>query len=135
MQNTERSDEIDRTLLLFLTSSPFNALSDASERYLSLLGWCATNYAGDFTDFVSHQESGHRYLMLSADAVHAAMAHNHARQIANTQFWAVMSLDPGSRKRFVRRLLEFIGFHDSTVTETCRVVDSPETEPDRPGAA
>ena len=48
------------SLLAFLGSESFRALSDPTERYLALLACCATNYASDFADFISHQESGHR---------------------------------------------------------------------------
>lgn len=107
------------SLLFFLAAPEFRALADPTERYLALLAWCATNYAADFADFISHQESGHRYLMLSREEVNEVRAHNHARQIDGTQYWAVMTIDPKSQRRFVRRLLEFIGCGDRTVTEAC----------------
>lgn len=118
------------SLLLFLGSLHFRALTEPPERYLALLGWCATNHASDFADFISHQESGHRYLMLTPDEVLGVRAHNQARQIEGTQFWAVMTIDPKSQRRFVRRLLEFIGCHDQTVTEACRAVGlTPDSAP------
>ncbi|HQZ18408.1 MAG TPA: hypothetical protein PLD86_16160, partial [Vicinamibacteria bacterium] len=101
----------------FLGGPEFRALADSTERYLALLAWCATNHASDFADFISHQESGHRYLMLSREEVQDIRAHNHSRQIDGTQYWAVMTIDPKSKRRFVRRLLEFIGCRDETVTE------------------
>ena len=107
-------------LLLLLAGAEFKALADPFDRYLALLAWCATNHASDFADFVSHQESGHRYLMLSRDEIQEVRAHNHARQIDGTQFWAVMTVDRGARRRFVRRLLEFIGCRDETVAAACR---------------
>lgn len=112
----------DDNLRVFLAGAELRALTDPTERYLALLAWCATNYASDFADFISHQESGHRYLMLSHDEVQAVRAHNHARQIDGTQYWAVMTIDPKSKRRFVRRLLEFIGCHDQTVAEACRTL-------------
>lgn len=108
------------SLRVLLGSAEFRALTDPTERYLALLARCATNYPSDFADFVSHQESGHRYLMLSREEVQDVRAHNHARQIDGTQFWAVMTIDQGAKRRFVRRLLEFIGCRDETVTEACR---------------
>jgi len=110
------------SLLAFLGSESFRALSDPTERYLALLACCATNYASDFADFISHQESGHRYLMLSREEVQDVRAHNHARQIDGTQFWAVMTIGPRAKLRFVRRLLEFIGSGDETVAEACRAL-------------
>lgn len=122
-------------LRFFLGSAAFHALSDSTERYLALLAWCARNHASDFADFISHQESGHRYLMLSREEVQDVRAHNHARQIDGTQYWAVMSIDPSSKRRFVRRLLEFIGCHDETVTEAGhRLGLDDATERSRPPA-
>jgi hypothetical protein len=116
----ERSSSLDADALLVLLESPaFRALSDATERYLALLAWCAGKHASDFADFISHQESAHRYLMLSRDEIREVRAHNHARQIDGTQFWAVMTIDASSKRRFVRRLLEFIGCRDVTVIEAC----------------
>jgi len=116
----------------FLGGPEFRALADSTERYLALLAWCATNHASDFADFISHQESGHRYLMLSREEVQDIRAHNHSRQIDGTQYWAVMTIDPKSKRRFVRRLLEFIGCRDETVTEAGRALGlDPEAEPAR----
>lgn len=120
------------SLLLFLGGPEFRALTDPTERYLALLGWCATHHASDFADFIAHQESGHRYLMLTPDEILEVRAHNHARQIDGTQFWAVMTIDAKSQRRFVRRLLEFIGCHDQTVAEACRVLGlHADSEPSR----
>lgn len=107
-------------LLFYLTSPEFPAAADPIERYLALLAWCATNYATDFADFISHQESSLRYLMLNREEINEVRAHNHARQIDGTQFWAVMTIDDATRRRFVCRLLEFIGCHDETVVQACR---------------
>jgi negative modulator of initiation of replication len=107
-------------LLFFLTSAEFPATADPVERYLALLAWCATNYATDFADFISHQESGLHYLMFNREEINEVRAHNHARQIDGTQFWAVMTIDDATRRRFGCRLLEFIGCHDETVVQACR---------------
>ncbi len=102
-------------LLFYLTSGEFPATADPVDRYLALLAWCATNYATDFADFISHQESGLHYLMFNRDEINEVRARNHARQIDGTQFWAVMTIDDATRRRFVCRMLEFIGCHDETV--------------------
>lgn len=107
-------------LLFFLVSPGFTALPDPIERYLALLAWAAKNYSCDFADFVSHQESCLRYLALNRDEIHEVRERNHARQIDGTQFWAVMTIDDATRRRFVCRLLEFIGCHDETVTQAIR---------------
>jgi len=110
------------TLLFYLAGAEFTRLADPIDRYLDLLAWCAKNYATDFADFISHQESGRRYLALSREEVNETRNHNRARQIDGTQFWAVMTIDDATRGRFVRRLLEFIGCHDETVAHACRAL-------------
>lgn len=109
-------------LLFFLTRPEFTALADPTARYLALLSWIARNYACDFADFISHQESGRRYLMLNRDEVNAVRSHNHALQLDGTQYWAVMTIDDDTKRRFICRLLEFIGCHDETVAHTCRAL-------------
>lgn len=109
-------------LLFFLTSAEFAAQKNPGERYLALLSWLARNYACDFADFISHQESGRRYLMLNRDEVNDVRSHNHAVQLAGTQYWAVMTIDEATKRRFVCRVLEFIGCHDETVTQACRAL-------------
>src|SRR5882757_7991979 len=61
-------------LLFHLASAGFAAQPNATGRYLDLLAWVARNYSCDFADFISHQESGRRYLMLSRDEVNAVRA-------------------------------------------------------------
>jgi len=107
------------SLLLYLASVEFRDLTDPTERYLALLAWCATNHSSDFADFIAHQESGYRYLFMSREEFQDVRTHNQARQIDGTQFWAVMTIGPGARRRFVRRVLEFIGCRDETVSEAC----------------
>ncbi len=109
-------------LLFFLVGPEFTLLNDHTERYLALLTWAAKNYSCDFADFISHQESARRYLMLSRDEVNDVRTRNLARQIDGTQYWAVMSIDNSTRARFVRRMLEFIGCHDETVAEAVRAL-------------
>ena len=110
-------------LLFYLASAEFAAITGTSERYLALLSWAAQNYSCDFADFISHQESGRRYLMLNRDEINEVRSHNHARQLDGTQYWAVMTIDDATKRRFICRLLEFIGCHDETVTQACRALD------------
>lgn len=108
------------TLLFYLVSPEFTTMTEPTERYLALLAWVAKHYAFDFADFISHQDSGRRYLMLNRDETNDVRSRNQARQIDGTQFWAVMTIDDITRARFVRRLLEFIGCHDQTVAQAMR---------------
>ncbi len=127
MKKLELSDEArvtpsGDTLVFYLGGTDFTRLADPADRYLSLLAWCARHYAGDFADFIAHQESGRRYLTWNREEINEARNRNHARQIDGTQFWAVMTIDDTTRGRFVCRLLEFIGCHDQTVTQASRAL-------------
>jgi hypothetical protein len=127
MLNAGRPLPAGDNLLFFLTGPLFTAVTDPTKRYLALLAWCAKNYAGDFADFISHQESGLRYLMLNREELNEARARNHARQIDGTQYWAVMAIDDTAKLRFVSRMLEFVGCHDETVRHACRTLGLGET--------
>jgi negative regulator of replication initiation len=112
-------------LLFFITGAEYNVLTDSIERYLALLAWVAKNHPSDFADFISHQDSARRYLMLSREEVSDIRTRNLARQIDGTQFWAVMTIDDATRSRFVRRLLEFVGCHDETVMQAVSSLNGP----------
>jgi len=119
---TDRPPLAGDHLLFHLTSAEFAASASAPARYLALLSWVARTYACDFADFISHQESGRRYLMLNREEINDVRSHNHAVQIDGTQYWAVMTIDDTTKRRFICRLLEFIGCHDETVTQACKVL-------------
>jgi SeqA protein C-terminal domain len=112
-------------LLLYLASGEFGALSDPAARYLALLTWVVRNHAGDFSDFISHQASGRRYLMLNREEVNAVRHHNEAMPLAGSPYWAVMSIDDATKRHFVVRLLEFIGCHEITIAQGLRALDLP----------
>jgi hypothetical protein len=116
-------------LLFHLASREFAAIPDPAGRYLALLAWVARNHAQDFSDFISHQESARRYLMLGREEVQEIRARNRARQVPGTQFWAVMAVDDTTKARFVRRLLEFVGCHDETVQAALKELGLPPQEP------
>ncbi|MFI5337397.1 MAG: hypothetical protein ACHQ5A_11470 [Opitutales bacterium] len=109
-------------LLFHLLGAEFAAQTDPEERYLGLLAWIARHHAADFSSFLSRQDSARRYLLLDRDEVNAIRASHPARQIDGTPYWAVMGLEAATRRRFVRRLLEFIGCHDETVALAVRLL-------------
>ncbi|OHE83180.1 MAG: hypothetical protein A3G75_00885 [Verrucomicrobia bacterium RIFCSPLOWO2_12_FULL_64_8] len=113
--NLSRPPLAGDALLFYLASPEFAAIADQTDRYLALLAWVARTHALDFADFIAHQESDRRYLALGRDQIREIMQRNHARQIPGTQYWAVMNIDATTKRRFVCRLLEFIGCHDETV--------------------
>lgn len=123
---TKHEPDSDR-LLFFITGAEFALLTDSIDRYLALLAWVARNYSCDFADFISHQDSARRYLMLDREKVADIRTRNFARQIDGTQFWAVMNIDEATRRRFVCRLLEFIGCHDETVSQAVQSLGFPSS--------
>ena len=114
-------------LLFQLGSADFSGSIDPADRYLALLAWVARHHAADFADFVAHQASASHYLRLNGNELNAVRQQHQTRRIEGTHYWAVMNIDPAAKRRFVCRLLEFIGCHDETVHEAVRILSlSPE---------
>lgn len=109
-----------------IAGTEFGRVADPVDRYLAVLAWCASNHAADFADFVSHQPSALRYLWLDRGEFQEIRARNQTRQIAGTQFWAITSIGPVTKGRFVRRLLVFVGVGDETVVRALRALDLPD---------
>lgn len=65
--------------------------------------------------------------MFNRNEINEVRVRNHARQIDGTQFWAVLTIDDVTKRRFVCRLLEFIGCHDETVVLACRSLGFAES--------
>ena len=42
-----------------------------------------------------------------------------ARQIDGTQFWAIMNIDTATKRRFLARVLDFIGYRDAVIELAC----------------
>lgn len=109
-------------LLLHLASPEFTNLTSPADRYIALLAWIARNHAHDFADFIAHQDSAARYLTLGREEVRELCAAHRSRQIGDTLYWAVMTIGEGTKARFVRRLLEFVGCHDETLRLALRAL-------------
>jgi negative modulator of initiation of replication len=102
-------------LVAFTNSPEFRVKASDADRYLALLGWVARNNGADLSDFIAHQESGRVYLGMSAEAIRETCRHNQARQIPDTHYWAIMNLDTPTKRRFLRRLLVFVGLTDDVI--------------------
>lgn len=105
-------------LAAYTFSAEFRAKFSDAERYLALLAWVAKNHAPEFADFIEHHESGRRYLGLNAEEIRATCQHNQARQIPESHYWAIMNLDTPTKRRFLRRLLVFVGAPDDVIAHT-----------------
>ena len=111
-------------LVAFTNSTEFRVKATDADRYLAILGWVAHSHGADLTDFVLHQESGRVYLGMSADEIRETCRHNQARHIPDTHYWAIMNLDTPTKRRFLRRLLVFIGVTDDVIEHVCSTLGS-----------
>ncbi len=105
----------EHPLIAYTLSPEFRVKFSDAERFLALLGWVAAHHSEEFTDFVSHLESRRKYVGLSADEIRETCHHNQARQIPGTHYWAIMNLDSPTKRRFLRRLLVYVGAQDEVI--------------------
>ncbi|HUG09495.1 MAG TPA: hypothetical protein VMM36_00690 [Opitutaceae bacterium] len=111
-------------LVAFTNNAEFRVKASDADRYLAILGWVALNHPSDLTDFVHHQESGRVYLGMSAESIRETCLHNQARQIPDTHYWAIMNLDTPTKRRFLKRLLIFVGVTDDVIEHVCSTLGS-----------
>jgi hypothetical protein len=106
----------------FTLGPEFRAKFNDAERYLTLLAWIAKHHAPEFSDFIAHHASGRKYLGLSAEEIRETCHHNQARQIDGTHYWAIMNLDTPTKRRFLRRLLVFVGMPDEVIAHAIETI-------------
>ncbi len=109
-------------LIVFVLSSEFRAKFTDADKYLAILGWLASKHPSDFNEFIlslSHGASGRRYLGLSREEIVEQCRHNQARQIPGTHYWAIMNIDTATKRRFLSRVLEFIGYREEVAGFVC----------------
>lgn len=117
------SPEDAEPLAAFVVSPSFRAAPTDDDRYLALLGWVAQRHVSEFGEFIRTQAHDRRYLSLSHDEIVEACRHNRARPIDGAQqYWAVMNIDAATRRRFLGRLLQFIGYRDAVIDFVCGVI-------------
>lgn len=109
-------------LAAYVLSTDFRAKFTDADKYLALLGWLAAKHEADFAEFIRSLDGGRRYLGLSREEVIDACRHNQARQIGGTQYWAIMNIDTTTKRRFLSRVLEFVGYRDETIEFVCNVL-------------
>ena len=59
---------------------------------------------------------------MSREEILESCRHNQARQIDGTQYWAIMNIDTATKRRFLARVLEFIGYRDTVIEFTCSAI-------------
>jgi negative modulator of initiation of replication len=116
------SPENSDPLAAFVLSAEFRAKFTDADKYLALLGWIAVRHADEFREFIAAQSTGRRYLSLSREEILETCRHNQARQIDGTLYWAIMNIDTATKRRFLARLLEFIGYRDAVIELVCAAI-------------
>lgn len=117
--------ERDEPLIGFLLGADFRTKFTDADKYLAILGWIATKHASEFNEFIlslSASASGRRYLGLSREEIVEQCRHNQARQIPDTHYWAIMNIDTATKRRFLMRVLEFIGYREEVVDFVCGAI-------------
>ena len=121
---TARSDS-EEPLVSYMLGTEFRTKFSDADKYLGILGWIAMKHGSEFKEFIrslSAGSSGRRYLGLSHEEIVEQCRHNQARQIPDTQFWAIMNIDTATKRRFLSRVLEFVGYDDDLIEFACGVI-------------
>lgn len=106
----------------FILSPDFRTKHTDADKYLALLGWVAARHTAEFGEFIRALPGGRRYLGLSREEVVDACRHNQARQIDGTCYWAIMNLDTATKRRFLARVLEFVGYREALIDFVCAAI-------------
>lgn len=109
-------------LAAFVLSPEFRTKFTDADKYLALLAWVAARHPADFGEFIRSLDGGRRYLSLSRDEILETCRHNQARQIDGTPYWAIMNIDSATKRRFLARVLEFVGYRDAAVELACAAI-------------
>ncbi len=112
-------------LYAYTCSADFRGRNSDSDRYLSLLGKIHEMHREDFQEFVASQSFKRRYFGMSAEEVCEASKHNQARHIEGSKYWAIMNIDAPTKRRFLKRLLVFIGYPDEMVIYVRNLIGTP----------
>jgi negative modulator of initiation of replication len=109
----------------YLLGAEFRTKSTDADKYLALLAWTAARHAAEFREFIlalSSGAAGHRYLGMSREQIADRLARNQARPIPGTRYWAVMNIDAATKRRFLSRILDFIGYREELVDLACGAI-------------
>jgi negative regulator of replication initiation len=118
-------DAAAEPLIGFLVGAEFRTKFTDADKYLAILGWIASRHTselGEFINSLSSGPSGRRYFGLSREEILEHCHHNQARQIPDTHYWAIMNIDTATKRRFLSRVLEFIGYREDIIDFVCGVI-------------
>lgn len=113
------SPEGTEPIAAFVISGEFRAKFTDAEKYVALLSWVAARHGAEFGEFILSQSGGRRFLSMSRAVILETCRHNQARHINGTQYWAIMNIDTATKRRFLARVLEFIGYRDAVIEFVC----------------
>lgn len=116
------SPEAAEPLAAYVISSDFRAKFTDADKYLALLSWVAERHRDEFDEFIRTQTNGRPYLSLSREEILATCRYNQARQIDGTPYWAIMNIDTATKRRFLSRVLDFIGYRDAVIEFVCSAI-------------
>ena len=112
-------------LVAYMLEADFRTKFTDADKYLAILGWIAAKHASEFNEFIlslTSGPSGRRYLGLSREEIVKQCRYNQARQIPGTHYWAIMNIDTATKRRFLSRVLEFIGYREEVIDFACGVI-------------
>jgi negative modulator of initiation of replication len=107
------------SIVAFVLGPRLRAKTSHADRYLALLGWIAAQHGPEFSEFIRSEVGSSPFLSLGRDEVVAACRRNLSCQIEGTQYWAVMNIDDATKRRFLGRVLEFIGYREAAIDLVC----------------
>lgn len=114
-------------LAAFVLSPEFRGKFTDADKYLAILGWIAARHSAEFTEFIHAQSTGRRFLSMSREEILETCRHNQARQIDGTQYWAIMNIDTATKRRFLARVLDFIGYREELIDFVCNAIGMRRT--------
>lgn len=115
----------DEPLIAYILGAEFRTKFTDADKYLAILGWLAARHDSEFNEFIlslSNSANGRRYLGLSRQEILEQCRHNQARQIPQTRYWAIMNLDTATKRRFLSRVLDFIGYREDIIDFVCGAI-------------
>ena len=121
---------VTEPLIAYLLGADFRTKFTDADKYLAILSWIAGQHASDFNEFIvslSGSPSGRRYLGISREEILEQCRHNQAREIPGTHYWAIMNLDTATKRRFLSRVLEFIGYREEIINSVCGAIGMRRT--------
>ncbi|EDY83986.1 hypothetical protein VDG1235_3613 [Verrucomicrobiia bacterium DG1235] len=112
---TSAGDLVGNPLYAFSHSKDFRTCGNDSDRYLALLAKLHELHGPEFGEFIAAQTLKRRYFGQSKEEICEASRYNQAREIPNSKYWAIMNIDTPTKRRFLKRLLVYVGYTDVMV--------------------